>query len=104
MTAASPVLFLWAIFAIGILLTGCASVEERQASALRWWAGITGTASGVVQTGKELVEEGKVIVEDTQAIINDYNRRMQQVQEGMEKMAEGKALIGAGLRGTEGTE
>lgn len=94
------VLFLWAVFAIGVLLTGCNSVEDQQAQALKWWANIATTASGAVQAGREAVEQSKDVVEDTKRLADDLGRRADAVQDGIGKIREGKKLIEAGLGGT----
>jgi len=103
-----PLLFLWAVFAIGVLLTGCTSTEERQARALNVWAKITGTGSGAVHVAKETVQEtiktGKKVVEDVGAVAEDVGQRIDQVKSGIDKIQEGKKLIESGLNGTGGTK
>jgi hypothetical protein len=100
----TSILFLWVLFTMGILLTGCTSIEQRQANALRWWNGITGTASGAVQTGKALVEQGKETAEELKAAADDIGHRVESVQEGIGKIQEGKKLIDEGLKGTGSTK
>jgi len=112
--SASPVLFLWAIFVMGFLLAGCASIQERQARALAWWNRITGTASGavagvqekvgdVVEVGKDVAEQGGEAVENLKEAAEDFGRRVDSVQSGIEKIQEGKDLIKAGVTGGTGS-
>jgi len=106
----ASVFFLWTIVAMGILLTGCASVEQRQANVLNRLDGIADTASGtlngakervedIVNTGKNVVEQGKATVDSAKQVVEDIDQRVKSVQAGVEKVREGKQLIEAGVKG-----
>jgi hypothetical protein len=105
-------LFLWAVFVVGLLLGGCTSLKDRQARALNLWAKITGTGVGAVQTAREgvegAVEAGKEVVDDVRRaakkagdVVQDVDRRVGEIKEGIGKIQEGKALIEWGLSGED---
>ena len=111
----SAVFFLWMIFAPGVLLTGCSSVQDRQANVTGVLHSLADTASGtlketkgkvtdIVKTGKDVVEQGKVVVNDAMQVMEDVNRRVEYVQTGIGKIQEGKKLIEEGLGGTGSTK
>ncbi|MDD5623858.1 MAG: hypothetical protein PHI23_04070 [Candidatus Peribacteraceae bacterium] len=102
--------FTWLLMVafLGVLLAGCTSITERQARVMRWWAEVTGTASGAIVETKEkvdtVVEQGKAAVEGAQEILDDLGRRADAVKTGIEKIQEGKKFIEEGINGVNGGE
>lgn len=91
------------ILAAALVLSGCASVEERQKNAANFFGDLSKTAPGTVQEIKgqtdEALKTGKSMMEGVTEMINDAKRRIGQVQSGMNMMMDGKELIESGVSG-----
>jgi len=93
--------FLLILMVVGVLLIGCASIEERQVRVKDAYDNIaktaTGTVTGAIDQVKDVMELGKTMVGTVQEGVEDVKQRVDAVQEGVQKIQEGKKLIEEGI-------